>query len=74
MDYYKLIQELREEKELLDEAIRTLESIVAVESLDSTPDKPKRRGRKSMDPKERSEVSHRMKNYWRKQRKTKPAN
>jgi truncated hemoglobin YjbI len=60
MDLAKMIDELRREKEKLDRAISS------VETLQADGDVPvrKRRGRKSMSPEERREVSARMRKYW----------
>jgi hypothetical protein len=60
MDLLKVIEELRSEKKRLDRAI------ASVETLQEDGDVPvrKRRGRKSMSPEERREVSTRMKRFW----------
>src|SRR5215469_13032938 len=60
MDLYKTIAELRARRDQLARIIEQLES------LQSNPETPssKRRGRKFMGPKERAEVSKRMKQYW----------
>ena len=65
MDLYKAIQDLYAEKEKLERVIASLEELqrTAVE-LPELPQPPRRRGRKSMNPKERQEVSERMKRYW----------
>jgi hypothetical protein len=70
VDLYKTIQELYTEKEKLERVISSLEELqrtatgMAVVSLGG-----KRRGRKSMNAKERQEVSERMKKYWANRRK-----
>jgi hypothetical protein len=60
MDLYKTIAELRARRDQLARIIEQLET------LQSNPSAPptKRRGRKFMGPKERAEVSKRMKAYW----------
>jgi flagellar motor component MotA len=60
MDYLRAIRELQEEKRRLDKAIETLEALIAGQS----PIRTSRRGRKSMPPEERKQVSERMKRYW----------
>jgi len=70
MDLYKAIQELYEEKERLERVIASLEELQR--TAGAAPDLPavaKRRGRKSMTPSERAEVSERMKKYWEARRK-----
>jgi hypothetical protein len=65
MDLYKAIQELYAEKEKLERVIASLEELQR--SAGDAPLLPKttgRRGRKSMNSKERLEVSERMKKYW----------
>jgi hypothetical protein len=70
MDLFKAIQELYAEKERLERVIASLEELQrsagAVPAVSKT---AKRRGRKFMDPKERQEVSDRMKKYWAARRK-----
>ena len=71
MDLYKAIQELYAEKEKLERVIASLEELQR--SAGTAPILPKatgRRGRKSMNSKERLEVSERMKKYWESRRKT----
>jgi len=70
MDLYKAIQELYAEKEKLERVIASLEELQR--SAGVAPILPKavgRRGRKSMNSKERLEVSERMKRYWESRRK-----
>jgi hypothetical protein len=65
MDLYKAIQDLYAEKEKLERIIASLEELQR--TAGSTPVMPKpakRRGRKSMNPSERQEVSERMRKYW----------
>jgi hypothetical protein len=65
MDLHKLIQELCAEKEKLDRAIALLEGLEPPKiNLPDSFQRASRRGRKSMDAKERQEVSARMKQYW----------
>jgi len=61
MDVHKTLRELCEEKRRLDLAIASLEARLKVNQP-----KPvrKRRGRKSMSPEERKQVSLRMAKYW----------
>lgn len=75
MDLYKALQDLYAEKEKLERAIASLEALRrAGGEFPPIPNVGKRRGRKSMDPRERAEVSERMKKYWagRRGRVTKP--
>ena len=61
MDLQKAIRDLYEEKERIDEVIASLEQYLRTNGAVS----PKRkRGRKSMGPEERQEVSARMRSYW----------
>ena len=72
MDLYKTIQDLYAEKERLERVIATLEELQASAGiLPALPRSGKRRGRKSMNAKERQEVSERMKKYWANRRKQK---
>lgn len=57
----KLLQELKAEKEKLEQVIALLEGIVRAHG---PPLPAKRRGRKFMGAVERQEVSKRMKRYW----------
>ena len=71
MDLYKTIRELYEEKQRLDQVIRSLEVLLerGQTEVSETEPLPKRRGRKSMAPKERKQVAERMKKYWEDRRK-----
>jgi len=65
MDLYKAIQDLYAEKEKLERVIASLEELQrSAADLPELPKPARRRGRKSMNPKERQEVSERMKRYW----------
>lgn len=65
MELYKALQHLYAEKEKLERVIASLEDLLRVPSAPpGTAPTLKRKGRKSMDPKERQEVSSRMKKYW----------
>jgi uncharacterized protein HemY len=66
----KILEELYQEKEELEEAIALLEQLQRQGLEDqSAPAKDRsRRGRKSMDAEERRAVSARMKKYWDRQR------
>jgi hypothetical protein len=63
MDLFDAIQKLYAEKESLVRAISALEALQH-NSKDATGLVRSRRGRKSMNPEEREEVSMRMKKYW----------
>lgn len=77
MDLYKAIRELYAEKKRLEEAIASLEELLVTKSgaallkLEGL-QRRNRRGRKSMPPDERREVSERMKKYWAR-RRSRPA-
>ena len=64
MDLYKAIRELYAEKERLERVIASLEELQRTATEAEALPERKRRGRKSMDPKEREQVSERMKKYW----------
>jgi len=65
MDLYRIIRDLVEERNRLDQIIRSLESVVESGPGKARPGPPgKRRGRRSMDGAARKEVSERMKRYW----------
>ena len=63
MDLIKTIEELRCEKQRLYRVIASLEELKAPDGSVDPPIRS-RRGRKSMSPEERREVSARMKRYW----------
>ena len=70
MDLFRAIQELYAEKERLERVIASLEELQRSAGAVTAPtDGVRRRGRKFMDPKERQEVSDRMKKYWAARRK-----
>ena len=70
MDLYKAIQQLYAEKERLERVIASLEDLQrSTGPLPDLTQTVKRRGRKFMDPKERQDVSERMKKYWASRRK-----
>lgn len=70
MDLYKAIQDLYAEKEKLERVIASLEELQrSAGSMPVLPKGTQRRGRKSMDPTERQQVSERMKRYWAGRRK-----
>jgi hypothetical protein len=75
MDLYKAIRDLYAEKERLERVIASLEELqrAANDPAAAAPER-KRRGRKSMDPEERQQVSERMKKYWagRRDKKSSP--
>jgi len=64
MDLQKTIQELQFRKQQLERTIAELERLQKREGGDRAAVQAKRRGRKSMGPEERQEVSRRMKPYW----------
>jgi hypothetical protein len=68
MDLNKLLQDLNlnVEKEKLERVIASIEELQRAASGDipPVPDSGKRRGRRSMSPEEKQEVSARMKKYW----------
>jgi hypothetical protein len=69
MDLYKAIQDLYAEKEKLERVIASLEELQRSAGTLPPAARPiKRRGRKSMSPEERQEVSERMKKYWESRR------
>jgi len=63
MDLSEMLRSLYEEKQRLEKVIADLEDLQR-----ATPVPYRRRGRKSMSPAERQEVSARMKRYWAKRR------
>lgn len=72
MDLYKALQDLYAEKAKLERAIASLEELQRIGAgAPGTPQPSKRRGRKSMNPEEREEVSRRMRKYWASRRKQK---
>jgi hypothetical protein len=68
MDLTETLQHLRSEKDRLQQAIALLEELQAGHTLKGLPSAT-RRGRKSMNAKEREEVSQRMQRYWANWRK-----
>jgi hypothetical protein len=73
VDLYKAIRELHEEKRRLEETIASLEDLIEAKGNAESVDledfrRLKRRGRKTMSPEERREVSERMKRYWARHR------
>jgi hypothetical protein len=64
MDLSDAIQKLYAEKESLVRAISALEALQQDSKRGSGAVRRSRRGRKSMNPEEREEVSLRMKKYW----------
>jgi hypothetical protein len=71
MDLYRAIQQLYEEKDRLERVIASLEELQRTAGAPPVlPQTLKRRGRKSMAPTERQEVSERMKKYWENRRKS----
>lgn len=69
MDLFKAIQDLYAEKEKLERVIASLEELQRTAgALPVFAKAARRRGRKSMSPNEREEVSERMKRYWAERR------
>jgi len=64
MDLEKAIRELYDEKERIDGVIASLEQYLRINGTGATGVKKRKRGRKSMGPEEREEVSARMRTYW----------
>jgi len=65
MDLHKAIQQLYAEKRETRAVIASLEELQrSAGAIPALTQGIKRRGRKFMDPKERQEVSERMKKYW----------
>ena len=64
MDLNKTIQELYAEKERLEHVIASLEELRHIGREVSVAARAGHRGRKSMDARERQQVSARMKQYW----------
>jgi hypothetical protein len=73
MDLYRIIRELVQERDRLQRIIDSLEEMKLFGKLPAKPD-PKRRGRKSMDPAARTEVSERMTRYWAQRKARENAN
>ena len=71
MDLYNIIRQLHRERERLNRLIAVLENYLA-EGPAARFGPPKRRGRKTMPPEERRQVSNRMRAYWAKRRQEKP--
>ena len=71
MDLYRTIRELYEEKRRLDQVIASLEALRDIDAIHESDGTPKRRGRRSMSPEEKQEVSERMRQYWSDRRKQK---
>ncbi|HWD99658.1 MAG TPA: hypothetical protein VG345_11490 [Bryobacteraceae bacterium] len=65
-DLYRIIRELVDERDKLDRIITSIEQMIL--SGDASEPILKRRGRKSMDPAARKQVSERMKRYWAQRR------
>lgn len=71
MDLQETIRQLKIEKERIEQAIAVLEDLL--DHPTGVPVAPKqRRGRKSMSPEERRQVSDRMTLYWQKKRQGQP--
>ena len=66
MDLIKIIRELRDERDKLEQIVKSLEQLQF--SAKQKPDSVIKRGRPSMNPEARIEVSQRMKRYWEERR------
>jgi hypothetical protein len=64
MDVYEAIRDLRKERDRLDATIAALEVRVKWERQQKSGKEKGRRGRKTMSPEERLQVSERMRRYW----------
>jgi hypothetical protein len=65
MDLNKTLQDLYAEKERVERAIASLESLHKADRKEAPAvDRPGRRGRHAMGARERLEVSERMRRYW----------
>lgn len=64
IDLNQILQDLYEEKGRIAKVIASLEALDRNGPGDRTASQPSRRGRKSMGPEERREVSERMRKYW----------
>jgi hypothetical protein len=64
MDVAKILQELKAEKQKLDQAIAVMEAVVGDKGTQAPTAPSKRGGRKHMSELECKEVSRRMKRYW----------
>jgi len=71
MDVTKTIRQLKIEKERVERTIAILEGLQTGTGV-ALVQVPKPRGRKSMSPEERREVSARMKRYWANRRQGQP--
>jgi hypothetical protein len=69
----KAIHDLYAEKQRLEQAIASLEKLQQPAAGGQVVSTTKRRGRKSMEERERLEVSDRMKKYWAGRRKERGA-
>jgi len=69
MDLQKTIQELQFQKQRLEHTIAELEQLQNGDGGGRVAVQAKRRGRRSMGPEERQDVSRRMKHYWEARRK-----
>lgn len=68
MDLYRIIRELVQERDRLQKIIDSLEEMKHNRPPGIRIEGVKRRGRKSMDPAAREQVSARMKRYWAERR------
>ncbi|MCU1261918.1 MAG: hypothetical protein JWO80_4803 [Bryobacterales bacterium] len=73
MDLIGIIRDLRDEREKLEQIIKSLEQLQIVSTKLPVPGES-RVGRRSMDAEARMEVSRRMKKYWASRRRDKSAN
>jgi hypothetical protein len=72
MDLYRIIGELKRERDRIHRIIQSLEGVKS-SGRPASKSGGRRRGRKSMDAAARAEVSARMKRYWEERRAQKEA-
>jgi hypothetical protein len=69
IDLRKVLKDLYTQRERLEHVITSLEALQQGSAAGVPPHKKSNRGRKSMGPEERREVSERMRKYWAARRK-----
>jgi hypothetical protein len=72
MDLQETIRQLNIEKECVEQAIAILEDLLGQRTGVPAAVPKQRRGRKSMPPQERRQVSERMTRFWAKRRRGQP--
>ncbi|MGA2193801.1 MAG: hypothetical protein ABSH40_00915 [Bryobacteraceae bacterium] len=71
IDLRKVLKDLYTQRDRLEHVITSLEALQQGSAAELLPQKKTNRGRKSMGPEERREVSERMRKYWAARRKKK---